>query len=83
MKESPSRSLIGLKNCIVAVNWHQPLLGWVKVNTKYRGVFRDFRGSVLGAFCSSYDIPSSVATEVMTVIKAIELDWVQDENISS
>lgn len=57
-----------------------PLLGWVKVNTKYKDTLRDFRGGVLGTFCSSYDI---VAAEVMVVIKAIELAWVQDENTSS
>lgn len=62
-----------MQNCIVAVNWHPPLLGWVKVNTKYRGVVREFRGGVLGAFCSSYDIPSSVAAEVMAVLKL--LSW--------
>ncbi|KAL6179927.1 hypothetical protein ACLB2K_046598 [Fragaria x ananassa] len=74
--------------CIVEVNWH-PLFGWVKVNTDgawrsssgqagYGGLFRDFRGGVLGAFCSNFNMASSVAAEVMAVIKAIELAWVRD-----
>ena len=41
-------------------------------------VFRDFKGHVLGVFSSNIDIPSSVATEVMTVIVAIELAWGRD-----
>ncbi|KAL6144923.1 hypothetical protein ACLB2K_055613 [Fragaria x ananassa] len=75
--------------CIVEVNWHPPLFGWVKVNTDgawrsssgqagYGGLFRDFRGGVLGAFCSNFNMASSVAAEVMAVIKAIELAWVRD-----
>ncbi|XP_050378184.1 protein FAR1-RELATED SEQUENCE 5-like [Argentina anserina] len=38
-------------------------------------VYRDYRGTVLGAFSSTFDIPSSVDAEVMVVIKAIELAW--------
>ncbi|KAL6187555.1 hypothetical protein ACLB2K_038953 [Fragaria x ananassa] len=75
--------------CIVEVNWHPPLFGWVKVNTDgawrsssgqagYGGLFRDFRGGVLGAFCSNFNMVSSVAAEVMAVIKAIELAWMRD-----
>jgi hypothetical protein len=74
---------------IIEVNWHPPLYGCIKVNTdgswksgsdkaSYGGVFRDYRGKVLGAFCASLDIPSSVAAEVMAVIQAIELAWVRD-----
>jgi ribonuclease HI len=44
----------------------------------YGAAFRDHRGCFLGAFASSLDIPSSVAAEVMAVIKAIELAWVCD-----
>ncbi|KAL6208654.1 hypothetical protein ACLB2K_019601 [Fragaria x ananassa] len=44
----------------------------------YGGVFRDYSGKVLGVFCSNLDIPSSVAAEVMDVIKAIELAWVRE-----
>ncbi|KAL6141135.1 hypothetical protein ACLB2K_059426 [Fragaria x ananassa] len=75
--------------CIVEVNWHPPLFGWVKVNTDgawcsssgqagYGGIFQDFRGGVLGAFCFNFNMASSVAAEVMAVIKAIELAWVRD-----
>ncbi|XP_062014448.1 uncharacterized protein LOC133730976 [Rosa rugosa] len=74
---------------IIEVNRHPPLIGWVKINTDgawkmnspsagYGGVFRDYKGEVLGAFSSSLDIPSSVAAKVMVVIKAIELAWVRD-----
>ena len=44
----------------------------------YRGVFRDYKCEVLGAFSSNLDIPSSVIAEVMAIIKAIELAWVRD-----
>ncbi|XP_062022669.1 uncharacterized protein LOC133738979 [Rosa rugosa] len=61
--------------------------GWVKLNMDgawrnasaqagYRGIFHDFRGHVIGAFHCNLDIPSSIATEVMAVIKVIELAWV-------
>ncbi|PRQ28207.1 putative ribonuclease H-like domain, acyl-CoA desaturase [Rosa chinensis] len=74
---------------IYEVNWHPPIIGWFKVNTNgawkrgedrsgYGGVFRDYRGEVVGAFSSSLDIPSSITAEVMAVIKAIELAWVRD-----
>lgn len=39
----------------------------------YGGICRDFRGGVPGAFCLNFNMASSVAAEVMTVIKAIEL----------
>ena len=45
------------------------------------GVFRNDKGLFMGAFYSSLDIPSSpssVAAEVMAVIKAIEIAWVRD-----
>lgn len=32
-------------------------------------LYRDFQGTVLDAFCANLDIPSSVAPEVMAVIK--------------
>ncbi|KAK9931811.1 hypothetical protein M0R45_019074 [Rubus argutus] len=74
---------------VIEVNWQPPLFGWVKINSDgtwkhdagvggYGAVFRDHRGYFLGAFASSLDIPSSVAAEVMAVIKAIELAWVRD-----
>lgn len=74
---------------ILEVNWHPPVIGWFKVNTdgawkrgedhlSYGGVFRNFQGEVVGAFSSSLDIPSSIAAEVMAVIKAIELAWIRD-----
>ncbi|KAL6205985.1 hypothetical protein ACLB2K_023236 [Fragaria x ananassa] len=74
---------------IIEVNWHPPILGWVKNNTDgawqrasgragYGGIFRDFCGSFLGAFASNLDIPSSVEAEVMAVIQAIELAWVRE-----
>ncbi|KAK9931139.1 hypothetical protein M0R45_018433 [Rubus argutus] len=74
---------------IVEVNWIPPLIGWVKINTDgswkstsgqagYGAVFRDYKGAFLGAFCSSLNIPSSVAAEVIAVIKAIELAWIRD-----
>lgn len=74
---------------IIEVNWHTPPYGCVKINCDgawksasgkagFGGVFRDYQGIVLGAFCSHLDIPSSVAAEVMAVIKAIELSWVRD-----
>ena len=44
----------------------------------YGAVFRDYKGAFLGAFSFSLNIPSLVAAEVIAVIKAIELDWVQD-----
>ncbi|PRQ50126.1 putative ribonuclease H-like domain, reverse transcriptase zinc-binding domain-containing protein [Rosa chinensis] len=73
----------------IEVNWHPPFLGWIKINSDgawkhdsarvgYGVVFRDYRGYVLGAFASNFDIPSSVAAEVMAVIKVIELAWVRD-----
>ncbi|PRQ23156.1 putative ribonuclease H-like domain-containing protein [Rosa chinensis] len=74
---------------IIEVNWLTPPFGWIKVNTDgawkmdsnqagYGGVYRDYKGLVIGAFSSTLDIPSSVAAEVMAVIKAIELAWVRD-----
>ncbi|KAL6196942.1 hypothetical protein ACLB2K_032555 [Fragaria x ananassa] len=65
----------------VEVNWHPPIFSWVKVNTDgvwrsssgqvvYGGIFRDFKGGVLGL---GFNMASSMAAEVMTVIKAIEL----------
>ncbi|KAL6209952.1 hypothetical protein ACLB2K_020891 [Fragaria x ananassa] len=69
---------------VIEVNWHPPLYGCIKLNTDgawksssnkadYGGVFCDYSGKVMGAFSSNLDIPSSVAAEVMVVIKAIEL----------
>ncbi|PRQ57777.1 putative ribonuclease H-like domain-containing protein [Rosa chinensis] len=74
---------------IIEVNCLTPPFGWIKVNTDgawkldsnqacYGGVYRDYKGLVIGAFSSTLDIPSSVAAEVMAVIKAIELAWVRD-----
>lgn len=73
---------------IVEVNWHPPPFGWVKINTNgawsglgvggYGAIFRDDKVVFMGAFFSSLDIPSSVAADVMAVIKAIELTWVRD-----
>ena len=74
---------------IIEVNWHPPPLGWIKINSDgawrhesgrggYGAVFRDYKSHVIGAFASNLDIPSSVAAEVMAVIKAIELAWVRD-----
>ncbi|KAL6201703.1 hypothetical protein ACLB2K_025415 [Fragaria x ananassa] len=74
------------------VNWHPPIFSWVKVNTDgawrsssdqagYGGIFRDFKGGVLGAFCSNFNMASSVAAEVMAVIKAIELAWCELGNM--
>ena len=74
---------------IIEVNWHTPSYGYVKINCDgawksasgkagFRGVFRDYQGVVLGAFCSNLDISSSVAVEVIAVIKAIELAFVHD-----
>ncbi|KAL6225911.1 hypothetical protein ACLB2K_004760 [Fragaria x ananassa] len=74
---------------VIEVNWHSPLYGCIKMNTDgawksssnkagYGGVFRDYSGKVMGAFCSNLDIPSSVAAEVMAVIKTIELAWVRE-----
>ncbi|KAL6191890.1 hypothetical protein ACLB2K_038279 [Fragaria x ananassa] len=74
---------------VIEVNWHPPLHGCIKLNIDeawksssnkagYGGVFRDYSGKVMGAFCSNLDIPSSVAAEVMTVIKAIELARVRE-----
>ncbi|KAL6190087.1 hypothetical protein ACLB2K_036487 [Fragaria x ananassa] len=74
---------------VIEVNWHPPLYGCIKLNTDgawksssnkagYDGVFRDYSGKVMGAFCSNLDIPSSIAAEVMAVFKAIELAWVRE-----
>ena len=74
---------------IIEVNWHTPSYGCDKINCDgawkstlgkagFGGVFRDYQGVVLGAFCSNLDIPSSLAAEVMPIIKAIELAWVRD-----
>lgn len=74
---------------IIEVNWHPSSYGCIKVNiygawkngsdkVSYGGVFRNYRGKVLGAFYANLDIPSSVADEVMAVIQAIELAWVRD-----
>ncbi|KAK9949954.1 hypothetical protein M0R45_005462 [Rubus argutus] len=74
---------------VVEVNWNPPSIGWVKINTDgawkhnegvggYGAIFRDYKGHFLGAFASNLDVPSSVAAEVMAVIKAIELAWVRD-----
>nr|XP_011463662.1 PREDICTED: BAHD acyltransferase At5g47980-like [Fragaria vesca subsp. vesca] len=74
---------------VIEVNWHSPPYGCIKLNTDgawksssnkagYGGVFRDYNAKVMGAFCSNLNIPSSVAVEVMAVIKAIELAWVQE-----
>lgn len=37
----------------------------------YGAIFRDYRGHVVGAFSYNLEMPSSVATEVMAVIKVI------------
>lgn len=44
----------------------------------YGGVFINDKGLFMGCFSSSLDIPSAVATDVMVVIKAIELAWMRD-----
>lgn len=44
----------------------------------YGTVFHDYRGHVLDAFTSNFDIPSLVVAEVMAVIKAVEFAWVRD-----
>jgi len=67
---------------IIEVNWHPPILGWVKINTDgawqrasgragYGGIFRDFRGSFLDAFASNLDIPSSVEAEVTSKMRCL------------
>ncbi|XP_024156133.1 uncharacterized protein LOC112164125 [Rosa chinensis] len=74
---------------VVEVNWLPPSLGWVKINSngswKHEegvggcgAIFQDYKGQFLGAFASNLEIPSSIAAEIMAVIKAIELAWVRD-----
>ena len=74
---------------VVEVNWHPPLIGWIKINSDgawkhgegiggFGAIFRDYKGQFLGAFASNLDIPSSIAAEVMAVITAIEIAWVRD-----
>ncbi|KAL6196946.1 hypothetical protein ACLB2K_032559 [Fragaria x ananassa] len=74
---------------VIEVNWNPPLYGYIKLNIDgawksslnkagYGGVFRHYSSKMMGVFCSNLDIPSSVATEVMAVIKAIELAWIRE-----
>lgn len=74
---------------VIEVNWHPPIIDCVKINTDGAwksssqkagcgGVFRDHRGNFMGAYSSNLDIPSSIAAEVMAVIKAIQLAWLRD-----
>ncbi|CAL2257679.1 unnamed protein product [Prunus armeniaca] len=71
---------------IVEVAWHTPCFGFVKIKIDGAhkrdsgkagsgGVFRNYQGHVLGAFSANLDVPNAVHTEVLAVIKAIELAW--------
>ncbi|PRQ52336.1 putative ribonuclease H-like domain-containing protein [Rosa chinensis] len=44
----------------------------------YGAIYRDCKGKFLGVSGSNLETPSSIAAEIMAVIKAIELTWVRD-----
>ena len=72
----------------VPIFWRAPPRGWIKVNTDGScksnevagcgGIFRDSNAQFLGAFARSSYLISSTAAEILAVIEAIELAWVQD-----
>ncbi|KAK9287181.1 hypothetical protein L1049_015592 [Liquidambar formosana] len=41
----------------------------------YGAIFRNYRGFVLGAFCDTLGVSSSVAAELMAVLKAVDVAW--------
>ena len=75
---SPSHSKV---KEIVTVIWKPPTINWVKANTdgsvvnsisSCGGVFRDFRGSFLGAFASNLGEVSIYEAEITGLMMAME-----------